>query len=113
MDRLLLATLEAPDAASIGFLKEVAALLRVLLLAAFDLLLRGVLLNKGFCKLQYVCLNLFREVLKKGFCAPQKEREEKKKEEEMQDGTGMGEGEGEKDVTDELDGKDPVGGSEG
>ena len=116
VDALLDVLLSHPDMVprATVFLRELVSLLRVLLLSAFDLLVRGVMLNKGFCKLQYVCLKLFKELLKKGFCTPKKEREQKEKEDqEMQDGTGMGEGEGENDVTDQLDGKDQLDGLKG
>lgn len=69
-------------------------------LEAAEVLVRGVVVNKGMGKLEYVLLRLFREILKKGFCLPPKEEEEKKKQEEgLQEGTGMGDGEGEEDVT--------------
>ena len=96
-------------------LKDVVPMMQQLLVSVFDILLRGVLLNKAMGKLEYVLLKLFKEVLKKGFCLPPKEKEEKKQQQEEgeegeMEGTGMGEGEGEKDVTDQLDSKEQLDG---
>ena len=95
-------------------LKDIVPMMQQLLVSVFDVLLRGVLLNKAMGKLEYVLLKLFKEILKKGFCLPPKQKEEKKQQEEGEEGeaegTGMGDGEGEKDVTDQLDSKEQLDG---
>lgn len=92
-------------------LMSLVPMLEQVLKTSLDVLLRGVMLNKGMNKLEYVLLKLFKEILKKGFCLPPKKEEEKKKEEEgMEEGTGMGDGEGAEDVTDQIDNKDQLDG---
>ena len=114
-EQLLQATVNSsPSSLVMGvyLLYDILPMLQQLLINVFDILLRGVLLNKAMGKLEYVLLKLFKEILKKGFCLPQKE-EERQKEQEQEgeaEGTGMGEGEGENDVTDQLESKDQLDG---
>ena len=98
-------------AVAVSLLPHVIRLVKQVLVEAAEVLVRGVVVNKGMGKLEYVLLRLFREILKKGFCLPPKEKEEEKKQEEgMQEGTGMGDGEGEEDVTDQLESKEQLDG---
>lgn len=101
-------------AVAVSLLPHVIRLVKQVLVEAAEVLVRGVVVNKGMGKLEYVLLRLFREILKKGFCLPPKEEEEKKKQEEgLQEGTGMGDGEGEEDVTDQLESKEQLDGLKG
>ena len=84
-------------------------------LLLMDFFSNTVYYTRSLCKLNYVLLKIFREVILKGFCTPKKEEEEEKKKNEEneerneeRDGTGMGEGEGSKDVTDEIENEDQL-----
>ena len=65
--------------AGVTVLSDVVAMVRELVVNAFDVLLGGVTLNKSMCKVEYVLLRVFREVLKKGFCLPRRMKRRKRR----------------------------------
>eukprot|EP01134_Creolimax_fragrantissima_P005503 CFRG5503T1 len=68
-------------------------------------------LHKSVCKMQYILLNLFSELLAKGFCTPPDMLEADADEPTGGEIAGMGEGQGEKDVSDQIENEDQLTGT--
>ena len=64
---------------------------------------------KSVCKLVYLILRIFTNIVKNGFCSTEEEEEEPgEKEGELRRGTGIGEGKGIEDVTEQIEHEEQI-----
>ncbi|XP_060523118.1 midasin [Cylas formicarius] len=110
LERLLRTADKLLDATSKSPTKGACPMLEQLLLLAQYFITQQVSAYRITCKLTSTLLNIFVELVSKGFCVPPELSSEKDGEGQRKpsDGLGLGDGQGEKDVSDRIESEDQL-----